>query len=104
MKFEKLESEIKDLVLNNCKRSLQAFKEENRIPTNDGTPSDELKEKAPLLVGDETGKEMPYTQEATIRTHYKRLNKFVRLVDYLIVDSKIAMVNLSTSSIVERTN
>lgn len=42
---------------------------------------------------------MPYTQEATIRTHYKRLNKFVRLTDYLIVDSKIAMINQSTASI-----
>jgi len=89
-------------VLSNCKRSLLAFKEENRIPSNDAAESDELKEKAPLLVGDETGKEMPYTQEATIRTHFKRLNKFVRLVDYLIVDSKIAMINQSTSAIGER--
>lgn len=45
---------------------------------------------------------MPYTQEATIRTHYKKLNKFVRLIDYLIIDSKRSMINLSTSSIVER--
>lgn len=88
-------------MLSNCKRSLLAFKEENRIPSNDAAETDELKEKAPLLVGDETGKEMPYTQEATIRTHFKRLNKFVRLVDYLIVDSKIAMINQSTSSIGE---
>ncbi|KAL4466850.1 hypothetical protein ABPG74_010447 [Tetrahymena malaccensis] len=99
-KLDKLENGIKELVMSNCKRSLQAFKEENRIPSNDANDTDELKEKAPLLVGDETGKEMPYTQEATIRTHYKRLNKFVRLVDYLIVDSKIQMINNSTSSIV----
>jgi len=25
--------------------------------------------KIPLLIGDETGKDMPYTKEATIRTH-----------------------------------
>jgi dynein heavy chain len=42
-----------------------------------------------LLVGDESGKEMPYTQEATIRTHFKKLKKFVKLMDYLIVDSKV---------------
>lgn len=101
-KLDKLENGIKELVLSNCKRSLQAFKEENRIPSNDANETDELKEKAPLLVGDETGKEMPYTQEATIRTHYKRLSKFVRLVDYLIVDSKISMINNSTSAIVKR--
>jgi dynein heavy chain len=56
-----MESGIKDLVLSNCKRSLQSFKEENRIPFSDTNDEDELKEKAPLLVGDETGKEMPYT-------------------------------------------
>ncbi|EGR31243.1 hypothetical protein IMG5_115030 [Ichthyophthirius multifiliis] len=99
--FERMESEIKDLVVQNCKRSLQSFKEENRIPFSDQNEEDEIKEKAPLLVGDETGKEMPYTQEATIRTHYKRLNKFVRLVDYLIVDSKISMMNNSTQSIIK---
>jgi len=101
LKFDKLESGIKDLVINNCKRSLQAFKEENRIPS-ETAESNDLSEKAPLLVGDESGKEMPYTQEATIRTHYKRLNKFVRMVDYLILDSKISMINQSTSSIVKR--
>jgi hypothetical protein len=34
---------------------------------------------------------MPYTQEATIRTHYKRLAKFVRLCDYLIIDAKLSL-------------
>jgi dynein heavy chain len=52
-----------------------------------------------LLVGDETGKEMPFTQEATIRTHYRRLSKFVKLVDYLILDSKIHMLNNATHAI-----
>ncbi len=31
-KMDHIESSIKDLVVNNCKKSLYAFKEENRIP------------------------------------------------------------------------
>lgn len=57
---------------------------------------DDTEERAPMLVGDESGKEMPYTQEATIRTHYKKLRKFVKLIDYVITDSKLQlMVNSS---------
>lgn len=35
---------------------------------------------------------MPFTQEATVRTHYKKLMKFVKLVDYLLLESKIDMI------------
>ena len=34
---------------------------------------------------------MPFTQEAIIRTHYKRLAKFVRLCDYQIIDAKVML-------------
>ena len=37
-----------------------------RIAQEKGTVS---QRKIPLLIGDETGKDMPYTKEATIRTH-----------------------------------
>ena len=66
--------------------------EENRIPLREDN-EDDVEERAPLLVGDESGKEMPYTQEATIRTHYKKLKKFVKLMDYLVVDSKVLLLN-----------
>lgn len=45
------------------------------------------------------GKEMPYTQEATIRVHYKKLKKFIRLVDYLVLDAKMGMINNSLASV-----
>ena len=44
---------------------------------------------------------MPYTQEATIRTHYKRLQKFIKLIDYLILNSKLGMMNFSTERLFE---
>ena len=95
VKIDTIENNIKDLVMENCKKSLISFKEENRIPIKNEN-DEEQDEQPPLLVGDESGKEMPYTQEATIRTHYRKLNKFVRLIDYIILDSKIAMINNST--------
>ena len=52
------EKGIKEYLTSSCHTSLSAFKEENRIPNNDG---DNTEEAAPLLVGDETNKEMPYT-------------------------------------------
>ena len=96
-KFDTLENAIKDLILNSCSTSLISFKEENRIPNKDpDNPSGDTEEPAPLLVGDETNKEMPYTQEATIRTHYKRLRKFIKLVDYLVLNGKLSMMNFSS--------
>lgn len=62
------------------------FKEIHRIPLRE---EEENEDRAPLLVGDESGKEMPFTTEATIRTHYKRLRKFVKYIDYLIIDAKL---------------
>ena len=100
-KFETFESTIKDYVVNSCHKSLIAFKEENRIPIREEeVGGGSLEEQAPLLVGDESGKEMPYTQEATVRTHFKRLKRFVKLIDYLIIDSKLKMMNNSTVTLV----
>ena len=57
--------------------------------------------KIPLLIGDETGKDMPYTKEATIRTHQERIRNLLKLVDYLVITSKteliIGMVNYLTT-------
>ena len=66
---------------------MYTFKEENRIPVDN--ENEEIEDRPPLLVGDESGKEMPYTQEATVRTHYKRLKKFIKLIDFIIIDSKL---------------
>lgn len=45
---------------------------------------------------------MPFTTEATIRTHYKRLRKFVKYIDYLIIDAKMLMMVNSVEQIVRQ--
>ena len=100
-KFNAYEKQIKDTLVSCCQKSLYTFKEENRIPITDEN-NEEFADRAPLLVGDESGKQMPYTQEATVRTHFKRLKKFVKLIDFVIVDAKLSLINKSTESLVDQ--
>lgn len=74
---------------------MKTFKEENRISLNDNQEEEDNEEAEPFLVGDETHKQMPYTQEATTRTHYKKLAKYIRLVDYMLIQSKLRLISNS---------
>ena len=78
---------------------MKTFKEENRISLNENQEEEDNEEAEPFLVGDETHKQMPYTQEATTRTHHKKLTKYIRLVDYMLMDSKLQMMTQSVSNI-----
>jgi len=47
--------------------------------------------------GDESSKmDHHYTDEATCKTHYKKLYRFVKLVDYMVVTGKLGMILEST--------
>ena len=90
--LEKLETDIKRDVAASCRISLEAFRRENKTTANNDDPNKGPEDDAdPFLVGDMSNKQMPYTQEAIIRTHYKRLAKFVRLCDYQIIDAKVML-------------
>ncbi len=52
-------------------------------------------------MGDETHKQMPYTQEATLKTHFRKLSKYIRLSDLFILDSRFKMINNCVSSVLE---
>jgi dynein heavy chain len=45
---------------------------------------------------------MPYTQEATIRTHYRKLKKFIKLIDYFLIDVKLTLISSSTTKVLEK--
>ena len=42
---------------------------------------------------------MPFTQEATIKVHFLRLRKFVRLIDYLNTSSKLGLIKAEINTI-----
>jgi len=88
--LQEIEQMIKKTIQTSCTHSMQIFKEENRIQNRNDLNDGE--EPPPLLVGDETNKEMPYTQEATIRTHQKKLRKFIKLIDYIFLEAKMNMI------------
>lgn len=88
--LEEIGQDIERLIRNSCEVSMNSFKTENRIQNrSDGDGTDDP---PPLLVGDETNKEMPYTQEATIRTHQKKLRRFIKLIDYIFLEAKMNMI------------
>jgi len=74
---------------------MNQFRADNRISLNDNQEEDDNEEAEPFLVGDETHKQMPYTQEATTRTHYKKLAKYVRLTDFMLMDAKYRLIQQS---------
>lgn len=53
----------------------------------------------PLLIGDETGKDMPYTESATLRTHQLKIRNFLKLTDYLVIGAKTQLVTNMVSSL-----
>ena len=61
VKLDTIENSIKEVLISNCRKSLISFKEENRIRLKDEKGDDIVEEQASLLVGDETGKDMPFT-------------------------------------------
>lgn len=82
---------------------MKTFKEVNRISLNEKVEVDDVNVDA-FLIGDETQKPMLYAQEATKRTHYAKLIKYVRLVDYIIMDSKLSLIDNSVSYALEIVN
>ncbi len=44
---------------------------------------------------------MPFTQEATTRIHYKRLRKYIKLIDYIVFNSKIDLITNCGNKIFE---
>jgi dynein heavy chain len=102
--LEEIENNIKTVVVTACRESMEHFHKENRtsIHKDKEEEEDEVEKEEqqdPFLVGDSSNKQMPYTQEAIIRTHYKRLSKYIRLCDYQIMDSKMSLSISSTQKV-----
>jgi dynein heavy chain len=98
--LNKSTKDIKERLMDSCEKSMKTFKEDNRISLNEKIEADD-DEAEPFLVGDETHKQMLYTQEATTRTHYARLVKYIRLVDYMMMDSRLSLISNSVSKALE---
>ncbi|CAG9317056.1 unnamed protein product [Blepharisma stoltei] len=96
MELEDIEKNIKENVRESCKNSMESFRKAN----NTNVLHDDLEEEEAFLIGNMYNKPMPYTHEAIIRTHLRRLAKFVKLCDYNIIDSKIKLCIATSTKMV----
>ena len=92
--IKRMDNEIRQKIVLSCQESIKAFKEDNRITFKEAIEEEE-EETEPYLFGDETHKQMPYTQEASTRTHYKRLARFIRVLDDMMMDARIQLIRNS---------
>lgn len=98
--LEELEAKIKSIVALSCQESLNAFRrDKNTSLQDDENPKEPGEEANPFLVGDGSRMKMTHTQDAILRTHHKRLVKFIRLCDYQLVDAKISLSMQSTRKV-----
>ena len=96
-----IEEYILDLVLKKSEISMEMFMKKMRISKEN---SGIAEKKAPLLIGDETGKDMPYTESATLRTHQIKIRNFIKLTDYLIINSKTELIVNMINSLLATVN
>ena len=83
------EETILALLLEKTEISMESFMKKMRISKENKKMGDK---KVPLLIGDESGKDMPYTESATLRTHQLKIRNFLKLSDYLLIGSKTQLV------------
>lgn len=95
-----IEVMLLEMIKEKAEVSMNLYMKKMRIASEKGNNSER---KIPLLIGDETGKDMPYTKEATIRTHQLRIRNLLKLIDYLVITSKteliVNMVDFLTNTI-----
>ena len=96
--LEEIEGNIQSVIAKACSDSMEQFHKDNRT-TIQKQDSEQEANPDPFLIGDSSNKQMPYTQESIIRTHYSRLTKYIRLCDYQIIDSKISLSLQTTQKI-----
>jgi hypothetical protein len=71
-------------------------KEESKI---DSKPKTKKEEKSGTVVQNFLKDTMPYAQDATRRTHYKKLLKYIRLVDLLYNETKFKLITKSLEAV-----
>ena len=85
--MNEIDNECKNCIEITCKKSIEIFKQ-----TRVGGTEKEQGEGETFLFGDESHKAMPYKQEAAIKTHYKRLAKYIKLIDTMHKEAKLSII------------
>jgi hypothetical protein len=98
--MEELEGKIKSLILKACESKLQEFNQNTRIFGKEEAKKPDNKEDLPYhIFADDTYHPMPFTVEASTKTLYKRLARYIRMVDYMLMQLKIHIIKFSYNNV-----
>ena len=94
------EDAIKKLIFETCEAKLKNFNQSSQIFGKEETKTSDKKEELPYhIFADDTYHPMPYTVEASTKTLYKRLARFIKLTDYMFVQLKINIIKNSYDNV-----
>ena len=94
--LEQKENNIKDLIARACDSKISEFNQNTRIFGKEETKKTDEKDDMPYhIFADDSYHPMPYTVEASTKTLYKRLARFIRMVDYMMMQLKISIIRNS---------
>ena len=101
-KIETYRSKVKILLNSSCNKSYQQYKLLKKITLDDNNNADEnenkknnKKEDAGSNIHNFIKDSIPYAQDATRKTHYKKLLRYIRVMDYVFNETKFDLINHS---------
>ncbi len=97
--MEAKEKKIKALIAAACQAKIEDFNKNARLFGKEETKKTEGKDLPYHIFADDTYHPMPHTVEATTKTLYKSLAKFIRMIDYMFVQLKINIIKNSFENV-----
>ena len=103
-KIEMFRNKVKRILDSSCKQSYQEYKSQKKITLDDdnnvGGSNENNKDKNKKDITTNNIQNfikdsIPYAQDATRKTHYKKLLRYIRVMDYIFNETKFDLINNS---------
>ena len=106
-KQEKLRNELNEeekkitrLIMIACELKIKEFDKNTKAFAKEENKTEEGKEQLPYHVfADDTYHQMHYTLEASTKTLHKRLARYIKLIDYMMLQLKLNIIKNSFDSV-----
>lgn len=92
--LEEKEFAIKNLIIEACNNKIEEFKQNTRVLNKEETKRGEEDATYNVFAG-EGAPPMPYTVEASTKTLYRRLARFIRTVDCMLFQLRVTIIRNS---------
>jgi len=102
-KIDLFRNKVKRIIDTSCKDSYQEYKTKKKITLDDdnnlGNNNDKEQNKKEQAAANNIQNfikdSIPYAQDATRKTHYKKLLRYIRVMDYVFNETKFDVINYS---------